>query len=110
MNSLDSLRKITKRTILLDVAKIFDPLGILGPVVLAAKTMIQACWKVKLYWDEAIPQELHTRWCKFAEQLPLIREFAVDRNIVIPNAIYIEIHGFCDASQMGYGACLYVRS
>ncbi|XP_074109295.1 uncharacterized protein LOC141534050 [Cotesia typhae] len=110
VNSLDSLRKITKRTILSDVAKIFDRLGILGPVVLAAKTMIQACWKVKVHWDEAIPQNLHTHWCKFAQQLPLIKEFAVDRNIVIPNAIYIEIHGFCDASQIGYGACLYIRS
>ncbi|XP_044583145.1 uncharacterized protein LOC123264093 [Cotesia glomerata] len=109
-NSLGSLKKMTKRTILSDIAKIFDPLGILGPVVLAAKAMVQACWKAKVHWDEAVPQELHTRWCKFAEQLPLIREFAVERNIVIPNAINIEIHGFCDASKIGYGACLYERS
>ncbi|XP_044594831.1 uncharacterized protein LOC123272197 [Cotesia glomerata] len=62
VNSLGSLKKMTRRTILSDIAKIFDPLGILGPVVLAAKAMVQACWKAKVHWDEAVPQELHTRW------------------------------------------------
>ncbi|XP_044588714.1 uncharacterized protein LOC123267892 [Cotesia glomerata] len=109
-NSIDSSRKITKRTILSDIAKIFDPIGILGPIVLAAKTIIQECWKLKIHWDEAVPQELHLRWCKFAEQLPIIKDFSIERNILLPNATDIQLHGFCDASKVGYGACIYVRS
>ncbi|XP_015514777.2 uncharacterized protein LOC107220623 [Neodiprion lecontei] len=110
VSPIDASRKITKRTILSDIAKIFDPIGLLGPVVLAAKTIIQQCWKSKVHWDEAVPQELHTRWLKFAEQLPSIRDFSIERNLILPNPTEIELHGFCDASQVGYGACLYVRS
>ncbi|XP_044580471.1 uncharacterized protein LOC123262367 [Cotesia glomerata] len=110
VKSNDSSRKITKRTILSDIAKIFDPIGILGPIVLAAKTIIQECWKLKVHWDETVPQELHLRWCKFAEQLPLIKDFSVERNILIPDPTDIQLHGFCDASRVGYGACIYIRS
>ena len=35
--------KITKRNILSKIAKIFDPLGLLGPVVFAAKVILQDC-------------------------------------------------------------------
>ncbi|XP_057337711.1 uncharacterized protein LOC130675843 [Microplitis mediator] len=110
VNPIDPSRKITKRTILSDIAKIFDPIGLLGPVVLAAKTIIQECWKIKIHWDEAVPQELYSRWLKFSEKLPRIKDFSIERNLIIPNAIDIQLHGFCDASKVGYGACLYVRS
>lgn len=110
VNSIDLSQKITKRNILSNIAKIFDPLGLLGPVVLAAKIIIQECWKFKIHWDESVPQELHTRWIKFAEQLNLVKDFSIDRHISVPDATDIQLHGFCDASKVGYGACLYIRS
>ena len=29
---------------------------------------------------------------------------------MLKNPKSIEIHGFCDASPLGYGACIYIRS
>lgn len=110
VNPIDPLSKITKRTILSNIARIFDPIGLLGPIVLAAKIIIQECWKAKIHWDETVPPQLHLQWLNFSEQLPYIKEFSIERNLIVPNAINIELHGFCDASQVGYGACLYVRS
>lgn len=110
MNPIDTSQKITKRTILSEIAKTFDSIGMLGPVVLATKTVIQECWKQKIHWDEAVPQELHSRWRKFSEQLPHITDFSIDRDIIIPTATATKLHGFCDASQIGYGACIYLRS
>ncbi|XP_057320153.1 uncharacterized protein LOC130664283 [Microplitis mediator] len=49
VNPIDPSRKITKHPILSDIAKIFDPIGLLGPVVLAAKTIIQEYWKIKIH-------------------------------------------------------------
>ncbi|XP_076382079.1 uncharacterized protein LOC117218272 [Megalopta genalis] len=43
--------RITKRTILSTIAKIFDPLGLLGPAIITAKLIMQRLWQLKLDWD-----------------------------------------------------------
>ena len=78
VKSID-IHKITKRIILSEIAKIFNPLGLLGPIVLTAKTLMQECWKAMIDWDESVPQELHSKWIAFAEQLNLVRNLAIDR-------------------------------
>ncbi|XP_046142528.1 uncharacterized protein LOC123988000 [Osmia bicornis bicornis] len=107
---LERPAKITKRTILSEIAKIFYSLGLLGPILLTAKTIMQVCWKTKIDWDESVPNTLHTTWTSFSDQLPLIREVSVDRRLLLDDPISIQLHGFCDASKVGYGACLYLRS
>lgn len=102
--------KITKRLILSEIAKIFDPLGLIGPVILYAKVMMQDCWKIKMDWDESVTRELHFKWITFAEQLPLLSDISIERQLLIKEATHIELHGFCDASKIGYGACIYIRS
>ena len=103
-SKIDSVFRIAK------IAKIFDPLGLLGPVILFAKIIIQKCWKVKISWDESVSNELHTLWSSFARQLDLIDNLVIYRHLFLNDINEIQIHGFCDASKVGYGACLYVRS
>ncbi|XP_063981499.1 uncharacterized protein LOC135164772 [Diachasmimorpha longicaudata] len=100
----------TKRKLLSELSKIFDPLGLLGPITLLAKTLIQDCWKAKITWDESLPQDIHSKWISLASQLPSLHDVVFSRQILIPNAVSIELHGFCDASINGYGACLYIKS
>lgn len=102
--------KVSKRIILSEIAKIFDPLGLLGPIILASKIIMQQCWKANISWDESVPSSLYTTWKSFADQLPLINNLSIKRPLFIDNISNVEIHGFCDASQAGYGACLYIRS
>ena len=106
----DARNVSTKRQLLSEISKIFDPLGLLGPVGLYAKVLIQDCWKAKITWDESLPQEIHTKWKAFSEELSNLQEFTVSRKFLGDNPTKIEFHGFCDASLHGYGACLYVRS
>ncbi|XP_076396344.1 uncharacterized protein LOC143265864 [Megachile rotundata] len=110
VSAIDITGKITKRSILANIAKIFDPLGLLGPIILVAKRIMQDCWKLKIGWDESVPQELYVRWSSYAEQLNFIRDLSIDRRILGENHNRIEVHGFCDASKHGYGACVYIRS
>ena len=44
----DSNEPISKRLILAQISKLFDPLGLLGPIVVLAKIMIQQLWKQQL--------------------------------------------------------------
>ncbi|XP_011883625.1 PREDICTED: uncharacterized protein LOC105570788, partial [Vollenhovia emeryi] len=102
--------RVSKRHILSEIAKIFDPLGLLGPIILASKVLMQECWRTKISWDESVPSALHSSWLTFIEQLELIDHLTIDRRLMIENFTEVQIHGFCDASKIGYGACLYVRS
>jgi len=110
VRSIDRAERITKRMIYSEIAKIFDPLGILGPVILYAKKLMQNLWQCKVDWDESVPASVHKTWIEFATQLDLLNELTIDRQVLTPDYTDVQLHGFCDASNIGYGACIYVRS
>lgn len=101
---------ISKRRILSEIAKIYDPLGLLGPVVLYAKQLMQDLWRNRVHWDESVPQCIHSKWSEFSQQFRSLDQLSFDRKILADGCHEWQIHGFCDASQAGYGACLYIRS
>lgn len=106
----------TKRSIIRTIAKIYDPLGIVDTVKAKAKQFMQRVWSLKREngdsygWDEEIPQQIRQEWELFESQLTHLQEVQVPRCVTIVGARNIQIHGFCDASEEGYGACVYVRS
>ncbi|XP_063989696.1 uncharacterized protein LOC135168980 [Diachasmimorpha longicaudata] len=102
--------QITKRIILSKTARLFDPLGLLSPVIIVAKTFMQKLWELKLDWDTILPLDLQEEWLKFYKQLPMLEKLTFPRGALIIEATNIQLHGFCDASKMAYGACLYLRS
>jgi len=110
VRKIKSTDKITKRNILSEIAKIYDPLGLLGPVVMHAKKLMQNVWRCELKWDESVPQDIHSAWISFRQQLDLINQIAFERRISLDDNHDIQLHGFCDASAVGYGACIYARS
>ena len=105
-----STKSITKRTILSEIARVFDPLGLLSPCTIKIKMLIQKLWSERLGWDECLPMYIHTEWTAFKRQLPCVIKIKIQRCIKCPTAVRLEIHGFCDASQSAYGCCIYVRS
>ncbi|XP_062557102.1 uncharacterized protein LOC134221954 [Armigeres subalbatus] len=44
------------------IAKIFDPLGLIGLVVVIAKMLMQELWKIKVDWSEPLPNQFNHRW------------------------------------------------
>ena len=70
---------VTKRTATSDLAKLFDPLGLLAPVVVKAKMFIQQLWQVKLDWDEPLPEDLNIIWTKFRNDLDSLNNYKIPR-------------------------------
>lgn len=102
---------VSKRTVLSEVAKLFDPLGLLGPITVVAKLIIQELWQAGVHWDESVPQSVHTRWSYLKSQLITINQLQISRCVKFEsNPHFIQFHGFCDASQQAYGACVYIRT
>lgn len=60
--------KSTKRTMLSEIFQLFNPLGLLGPVILIAKLLIQELWQTQIDWDSSIATNIHTRWIQLKAQ------------------------------------------
>lgn len=108
-HDLGNSNQVTKRTTLSAICQIYDPLGLLGPVIIVAKLIIQELWKLKLGWDETLPQNLHSKWLQLKNDLDNLNNLRIPRHAVISDYVEIELHGFCDSSVQAYGACIYIR-
>lgn len=105
----DNEKSWTKRKILSKIGKMYDPNGYLGPVIIKGKMIIQNLWRDNLDWDEEIKGELKTDWEDFNEDLNNVKLISVNRWLGTKGQEVIQIHGFCDASEKGYGAVVYSR-
>lgn len=102
---------ITKRTILADISRLFDPLGIVGPVIIQAKIFLQELWKHDCGWDDKLSSDVEQYWTEFWRNLAALDSISVPRWVGISShASVVQFHGFCDASEKAYGACIFVRT
>ena len=100
----------TRRVILATISSIFDPLGLIAPVVLAGKQILQEICYGK-DWDEPIEGEVHARWERWRSQLPLLEQLNIPRNFQPPDfgSIATLSYIMSVASQVGYGQFSYLR-
>ncbi|XP_028172142.1 uncharacterized protein LOC114361346 [Ostrinia furnacalis] len=76
------IEPVTKRRVLSDISRLFDPLGWLAPSIIIAKTMIQQLWLAGIDWDEELPSELLRKWCTYRDSLSALK------NVIIPRWLY----------------------
>ena len=101
----------TRRGILSTTFSIYDPFGFVGPAILPAKRVFQEACRLGLDWDEEIPESLKATWFAWLSDLYLLAEYKVPRCYSPASFLDAkrEIHIFCDASEIGYGAVAYLR-
>ncbi|GFX30989.1 integrase catalytic domain-containing protein [Trichonephila clavipes] len=99
----------TKREVLSVIAKLYDPLGFLGPVIAKAKVFLQQLWQCKLDWDDVLPNSIANEWREFVTTLKCIEEVKINRFIMADNNVRIVLQGFADASEAAYGAVVYLQ-
>ena len=102
----------TKRGVLKRVAMVFDPMGLVTPYVLRAKHLVQRLWALKYDWDERLTgAELRAweAWLSEFKDLELIEIPRSYKSCVKGDVESYELHIFCDASEMAFGAVAYLR-
>ncbi|XP_030834543.1 uncharacterized protein LOC115921321 [Strongylocentrotus purpuratus] len=103
---------LTRRGILATVASVYDPLGLIAPVVLAGRMILQEMCKQKMDWDHPVPDYLRTRWEIWRQEILKLETAKIPRCFQpkdFGEAEEVELHHFSDASLSGYGQCSYVR-
>nr|CAI5821198.1 unnamed protein product [Callosobruchus analis] len=107
----------TKRGVLSQIGRQFDPLGFVAPCIFYAKCFMQKLWMLKLKlwllklgWDDQLPPHLSKEWHAYTSELHLLSNFKHERQVTAKQFSYHQILGFCDASTLGYAAVIYLRS
>ncbi|XP_052755581.1 uncharacterized protein LOC128201752 [Galleria mellonella] len=102
---------LTKRIILSLIMRVFDPLGILAPVVIRGRILFQNVWRMNLDWDTELPPSERIAWKEWFQDLIITAEIKIPRcynfHRLKPNQI--ELHVFADASAQAYAAVAYWR-
>jgi len=108
-----SLRgKSNLRTVLSISARIYDVLGLVSPVVITCRILIQKIWRHKLDWDQPLPDDLNKEFWGWVSELPKLSEVKVPRHYFGREVDPLEIQLILcsDASTKAYGANAYFRS
>ena len=102
---------ITKRLLASDVAKTFDVLGWFSPSIIKVKILLQQLWKLKIGWDDLVPDPVCDVWSRWRSELDLLATKHIPRCYFFKEAhiVSMELHGFCDASEQAYAAVIYLR-
>ena len=69
----------TKREALSELAKVYDPLGLVSPTTLVAKQLYREMCEAKLPWDRALTEQIRKQWNEW--QLVILTTFTVPRSL-----------------------------
>ena len=102
----------TKRNVLRITASVFDPLGLISPIVVLSKIMFQELCQNSKDWDEPLTAPLEKQWSEWITDLRNVEEISVPRCYLAGtsgNILSAELHGFSDASTRAYAGAVYIR-
>ena len=111
LSSYRPKRYTSKRFIVGRAAKLHDPLGLISPVVVRAKILIQKLWSAGVEWDENLSgtsiEEEYIKWSLDLENLGSLeipREYSTATKFTKK-----QLHIFNDASEDAYATVAYLR-
>ena len=110
---LDGIEELspTKRTVLKVSARLYDLLGIVSPVTVLMKMLLQEIRARNLDWDSPLPCDLEKKWRRWLQSL------CQAKYVMISQCLYPGVqeevqscclHEFRDASKRAYCAVVYL--
>ena len=100
----------TKREVLQESSRIFDPIGFATLVTIHSKLLIQKLWQLKIKWDEPLQADLNREWLSIAKDMNQLSSITIDRKYTSADfdPVKIELHTFTDTSTRAYGAVTFL--
>ena len=91
---------LTKTGLLSFISSIYDPVGLITPVTLEPKLIIQDLWRRQIDWDIELPDDLKLRWTKWKQTLQYLENIEIPGWYGFTNTEFrqVQLHIFADAS------------
>nr|XP_034836281.1 uncharacterized protein LOC117992679 [Maniola hyperantus] len=118
---LNHERKPTKREMLRIIMSILDIYGFLSPITIKAKILMRETWKNNIKWDQELSEDLYNSFRAWITQMNEVSNLKIPRwyfdktacstcdGLNESETATLELHLFCDASQVAYCAVAYWR-
>ena len=103
--------KLTKRTLLSQTARIYDPVGLAAAFIIRAKIGMQELWQIGVDWDQELPSTIQEKWIRLLKEMTELNSIKFQRHLLFTGEV-LEIPTLCvfsDASEEAFGACAYIR-
>ena len=103
--------KPTKRAVVGLTSRIYDPLGIISPIVISLKIFVQDLCEAKVGWDQKLTRKLQEKWQSIRASLCEAASFFVPQcyfSGVSQDVTSFNLCGFCDASLHAFAAVVYL--
>jgi hypothetical protein len=101
---------MTKRVVVSAVYSIYDPLGLIGPIVIKFKLLLQKLSGVDIGWDDKLETSLAL------EAKAALKEIVYAKDITFPRSVRprgtkgnLELLGWWDGGDPASAACVYTR-
>ena len=78
--ALINIRSPTKRSVLSTIARIFDVLGLLSPIVIRLKIILHEIWIIQIGSDGQLPEDFIQIWFRVKEDLTNINKISTFRD------------------------------
>ena len=72
-------RPPSRRGILSTVSSLYDPVGLISPVILKGKHFVKLLCCDGYDWDEPVPEDIVAGWLQWKESIPLLSQISVPR-------------------------------
>ena len=91
--------KLTKRLLLSQIARIYDPVGFATAFLIRAKIGMQALWETGVDWDKEPPPAIRYKWIQLFKEMKELSKTTFQRSLCCANATKPPmLCVFCDAS------------
>jgi len=89
------LEHITKRELLGEIARTYDPCGWLAPLIVVAKVLMPRLWQTVTEWDDPVLKELLEHWIAHRTSDKHLHQFEIPRHVgnILDNQQGCILHG-----------------
>lgn len=103
-------KHLTKRQVLSEISRIFDPHGWIAPIIAKCKMILENIWKLKIDWDQTLPEKITKEYDAIRQTLFSLQEMSIPRWVQNSDCLEYTLIGFCDASEKAYAANIYLHT